>query len=739
MKTKALVVIASLIFIGALCPPRAALAQTSPATGLRASMAAIMKMQGVDQQEKERLLQALVLYRVMEPGAVASMATMDVLDKVRELRTSLGHTGMMVFGQDLPTLRGYLNKKLDKLRQYANTISGLERIMGALDLAEKVKGVWDWTTSARGALKRFEGAGYRDLHPQTRAALSYLNWFGEQVQALGGKTPLVGKAVEAYGKFVSTVSQALADNATRLITGLRGGRLMAGMANMHLTRGFSEATGGGIPAITEVLKATDWNVVLLLDDNTRRDLKPSYYLRVSETGGAQDWIKVNARLVTLAVADWITAFHPPKDPALAAILKKVPDYDLLRSRVPRERAIGSWPSGREILFLIDPHHASARRQLPTRGLSRKALRRQARLVRELVADAEHMDQVYGGLPAYESGRAFLRDFRDHRRWLRRACSALAVGLDPALENTLLRQYLIHGVQRVEQALKHHALRAHPGSADWLRCNNFDPLAIDTDQLGALLANYRRTRPFTVASFVIVDKADGKPIPGARLGLEPVRECGVKLQRLGHSFTAGQDGIIKLVLPLGCYKFVFLAEGYTTRRTKEGRPHCQTEGEVRDKPVRVELARAALPPAPPGPRMVGDMDCECVLRVVDSGARQFYAKKCADQPGCGSLVWLGSRRFGAAGGCGVEIRYRYRRSDGSLTDVRTAKKVFGPSEKAVQACRRSQPKPPPSPPATSPPTTTNPCAHNPGCGNCRGLTLSGPCLNWCLKCSKIRSR
>lgn len=153
--------------------------------------------------------------------------------------------------------------------------------------------MWDWGVTAAGALKKFESAGYRDLNPRTRAALSYLHWFGQQVQNLGGKTPMVGKAIEAYGRFVSQVSRALADNATRLITGLRGGRLMAGMNNMHLTRGFSEASGGGIPAVTEVLKATDWKVVLLLDDNTRRDLKPAYYLQVAEGGGAPDWVKVD--------------------------------------------------------------------------------------------------------------------------------------------------------------------------------------------------------------------------------------------------------------------------------------------------------------------------------------------------------------------------------------------------------------------------------------------------------------
>lgn len=695
-------------------------------TGFKAMARAIMAMEGVDQQEKERLLQAAVLYRLLEPGAAASQATMEVLDKVRQMRASLGQTGMLILGQDLPTLRGYLNRKLDKLKKYAGTIGSLQRVMGALDLAEKVRGVWDWGSTAAGALKKFESAGYRDLNPRTRAALSYLHWFGQQVQNLGGKTPLVGKAIEAYGSFVSQVSQALADNATRLITGLRGGRLMAGMNNMHLTRGFSEASGGGIPAVTEVLKATDWKVVLLLDDNTRRDLKPAYYLRVAEGGGAPDWVKVDPRRVGSVVADWMSAFHPPKDPRLRAALAKVADYQRLRQPVPREAAMGPWPSGREIVFLINPRWAG--RPLPTRGISRKRLRELARRSREMAADALQMAEVYGGLSVYEGGRARLSDFRDDRRHLRRTCRVLAIALDPRRENKLLRQYFLNGRGKVDGALKKLALRLHRGAAEWLACQEIDPLGIDTDRLGALLGRYRRAKPFMEAEFLVVDQAEGKPIAGAWLKARVVRRCGVRVQdELGS--RAGGDGRIKLVLPLGCYRFSFGAEGFKTRRTKAGRPVCLVD-KAFIRPKQVRLAREVAATGQTGGQVSGELDCECVRRKVVAAAKKHYEKKCRQDPDCSRLVWLGSKWVRIkGGGCGVYLRFSLREGRESGTKV-----ALRPNHPAVRSCLRSRQ----SPPTTQAPRA-NPCAHNPGCGDCRGLTIGGPCLQWCMQCRKFKSR
>lgn len=705
-------------------------------TGFSAAARKIALMQGVDEEEKERLVQTLALFQIMGPGEAANRSTMEILDQVRRLRVSLGQTSLLAFNQDIPSLRSHLQSRLDQIKQYAATLSSMERIMGGVQFMEKVKGYWDWSQQARGALTKFQGAGYRDLNPQTRAALSYLHWVGEQIQTLGGNTPLVGRAVEAYGSFLSTVSQALADNATRLITGLRGGRLMAGMHNFELTLGFSRASGGGIPAVTEVLKATDWNVILLMDDNTRGDLKPSYYLKVAENGDASDWVKVKEHLVKAVVADWLAAYHRPRDPKLAALWSKIPDFEQLRGSIPRERAMGSFPTGREILFLIDPHHASARRVLPTRGLNRQHLRKLARQGIDLLADAEQMDEAYRGLAAYEGGRAFLRDFRDNRRYLRMHCRDLLIPLDPRMENALLRQYLIHGGSRIEQALRSQALKNHPGAVDWLRCQNRDPYSMDLPALGKWLAAYRHTPPFDAAKLVILDKAQRMPIKGAQVRIAARRSCGVKLEGFDKVFMAGPDGAVDLVLPLGCFAITFSAPGYESRSTGRAKPFCLTDDKGDGKPVVIYLSRAQAPPSPPPPRYSGRLDCECVHRVVVRAAQDYYRRKCADEPRCSDLVWLGSRRYASpAGTCGVELRYRFRRADGGLTDESTKRKAYGAGDRLVQSCVQGTAPPPPR---TEPPRA-NPCAHNPGCGDCRGLSVSGPCMQWCLKCSKIRSR
>lgn len=703
--------------------------------GAAATVRMITRMEGVSSQEKQRLLQSLLWYRLMEPGEAASRSVMDVLDMVRKLRATAGQTSMLVLGRDLPTLRGYLNAKLDKLKDYARTLKHLERVMGAYDLFGKVQGYWSWSQDAKSALHRFESAGYRDLHPQTRAALSYLYWFGEQIKLLGGKTPLVGQAVEAYGVFLSTVSQTLADNAAKLITGLRGGRLMAGMANMHLTRGFTQATGG-IPAITEVLKVSNWNVVLLLDDNTRSNVKPSYYLKVSDIGTADGWVKVDQRLVKLVTADWIMAYHPPRDAAVAEAIKKIRDYDLLRNRVPRRAALGSWPTGREILFLIDHRHSSARRQLPTRGITRKSLRKAARASRDLFADILAMNDAYSGVPSYENGRAYMRDFRTNRRYLRQNCRLLSIALNPRMEQSLLRQYLLHGSQRVERALRSKALKDHPGAGDWLACQNVNAASIELAKLGKWLARFRSLQFYTAAEFQIVDQAEGTPLAGAELGISPARPCGVALQQVSRIVRADGQGLVRLVLPLGCFHFRFSAPGYQTRSTGNGKPHCQTEGEKRNAPVVIKLTRAQQAPPDQGPRMNGDLDCECVRKRVEAEAKRFYGAKCSGHPDCDRLSWVRATRYRVSGpGCGIEVRYRFRKSGGSLTKVSTRRKTVGAGHSAAKTCLRGQ--------ITAPPTTSrpraNPCANNPGCGNCRGLTLSGPCLRWCMKCSHFRKR